>query len=50
MAMEIVNARPTENGLAVTFVTDGGVVPLEGTPDESAGWPRSCSRWQSWRR
>jgi hypothetical protein len=34
MAMEIVGARPTEKGLAVTFVTDGGVVPLEGSPDE----------------
>jgi hypothetical protein len=34
MAMEIVGARPTENGLAVTFVTDTGMVPLEGTPDE----------------
>jgi hypothetical protein len=34
MAMEIVGARATENGLAVTFVTDAGVVPLEGTPDE----------------
>jgi hypothetical protein len=34
MALEIVDAHPTENGLAVTFVTDGGLVPLEGSAEE----------------
>ena len=34
MALEIVGAHPTENGLAVTFVTDNGLVALEGSPDE----------------
>ena len=34
MALEIVGAHATENGLAVTFVTDGGLVPLEGSTDE----------------
>ena len=34
MALEIVDAHPTDNGLSVTFVTDGGLVPLEGSADE----------------
>ncbi len=34
MSLEIVGAHPTENGLAVTFVTDGGLVPLEGSAEE----------------
>jgi hypothetical protein len=34
MTLEIVDAHPTENGLAVTFVTDGGLVPLEGSAEE----------------
>jgi hypothetical protein len=34
MALEIVDAHPTENGLAVTFVTDAGLVPLEGSAEE----------------
>jgi hypothetical protein len=34
MTLEIVGARATENGLAVTFVTDGGLVPLEGSAEE----------------
>ncbi len=34
VALEIVDAQPTENGLAVTFVTNGGLVALEGTADE----------------
>jgi hypothetical protein len=36
VALEIVDAHATENGLAVTFVTDGGLVALEGTADELA--------------
>jgi hypothetical protein len=39
MALEIVDAHPTENGLAVTFVTDGGLVPLEGSAEELSRLP-----------
>jgi hypothetical protein len=36
VALEIVDAHATENGLAVTFVTDDGLVALEGTAEELA--------------
>jgi hypothetical protein len=36
MALEIVGARPTENGMAVTFVTDRGLIPVEGSGEEIA--------------
>ena len=45
MTLEIVDAHPTGNGLAVTFVTDGGLVPLEGSAEEH----RSVKRRQDHR-
>lgn len=36
MSLELLDAHPTEAGIAVTFATDRGVEPLEGTPEEVA--------------
>jgi hypothetical protein len=34
MSLELLGGHETADGIAVTFVTDGGVVPLEGTHEE----------------
>jgi DNA-binding IclR family transcriptional regulator len=36
MSLELIAARETENGIAVTFVTERGLEPLEGSCDEIA--------------
>ena len=36
MSLELIEARETENGIAVTFVTERGLEPLEGSCDEIA--------------
>jgi hypothetical protein len=36
MGIEIMEARQTENGLAVTFVTERGLVAVEGSEEQIA--------------
>lgn len=36
MSLELINARETEDGIAVTFATENGVELLEGSCDEIA--------------
>ena len=36
MSLELLDARQTEEGIAVTFVTERGIEPLHGTCDEVA--------------
>jgi hypothetical protein len=36
MSLELLDAHQTENGIAVTFVTERGIEPLHGTCDEVA--------------
>ena len=34
MSLELLGAHQTAEGIAVTFATEHGIEPLEGTPDE----------------
>jgi hypothetical protein len=36
MSLAVLDAHETETGLAVTFITDAGLEPLEGTCEEVA--------------
>ncbi|HTU96773.1 MAG TPA: hypothetical protein VMF14_13090 [Solirubrobacteraceae bacterium] len=36
MSLELIGARETADGIAVTFVTERGIEPLEGSCDEIA--------------
>lgn len=36
MSLELLDAHETEDGIAVTFVTERGIEPLEGSCDEVA--------------
>lgn len=36
MSLELLDARQTDDGIAVTFVTERGVEPLEGSCEEVA--------------
>jgi hypothetical protein len=36
MSLELLDAHQTARGIAVTFATDGGIEPLEGTCEEVA--------------
>ncbi len=36
MSLAVLDAHETENGLAVTFITDAGLEPLEGSYEEVA--------------
>jgi hypothetical protein len=36
MSLELIGARETADGVAVTFVTERGIEPLEGSCDEIA--------------
>jgi hypothetical protein len=40
MSLELLDACETAEGLAVTFATDRGLEPLEGSPDELADLAR----------
>lgn len=36
MSLELIDARETDGGIAVTFATDRGIEPLEGSREEVA--------------
>ena len=44
MSLELLDARETPEGMAVTFGTDRGVERLEGSPDEMADLARAMQQ------
>jgi hypothetical protein len=44
MSLELLDARPTAEGLAVTFGTERGIERLEGTPEEVARLARAMQQ------
>jgi hypothetical protein len=44
MSLELLDARETAGGLAVTFATDRGLEQLEGSPDELARLARAMQQ------
>jgi len=44
MGLELLSARQTDEGMAVTFATDRGVEQLVGTPDQMAQLARSMQQ------
>ena len=44
MSLELLDARETAEGLAVTFATDRGIERLEGSPDEIARLARAMQQ------
>ena len=44
MSLELLDARETAEGMAVTFATDRGVERLEGSPDEMARLARAMQQ------
>lgn len=41
MSLELLDARPTDDGIVVTFATERGVEPLEGSAEEIARLARA---------
>jgi hypothetical protein len=44
MSLELLDAKPTAEGLAVTFGTERGIERLEGTPEQVARLARSMQQ------
>src|SRR5436305_11821014 len=44
MSLELLDARETAEGMAVTFATDRGIERLEGSPDEMARLARAMQQ------
>lgn len=44
MSLELLDARETDEGMAVTFATERGIERLEGTPDEMAQLARAMQQ------
>jgi hypothetical protein len=44
MSLELLDARETDEGMAVTFATERGIERLEGSPDELARLARAMQQ------
>jgi DNA-binding IclR family transcriptional regulator len=44
VSLELLDARETDEGMAVTFATERGIERLEGTPDEMAHLARAMQQ------
>jgi hypothetical protein len=44
MSLELLDARPTAEGMAITFGTERGLERLEGTPEEIARLARAMQQ------
>jgi hypothetical protein len=44
MGLELLEARETDNGMAVTFATERGIERLEGSPDDMARLARAMQQ------
>jgi hypothetical protein len=44
MSLELLEARETDEGMAVTFATERGIERLEGSPDELAQLARAMQQ------
>jgi hypothetical protein len=44
MSLELLSAHETAEGIAITFLTDRGIEPLEGTPSEVARLARAMAQ------